>query len=153
MRWTIITTIVLALLIGLPVTCYAGKRAQNFQERAYDPDTVATITGKVVKVEEVQRDGGRSGGIHVVMDTDDGVVQAHLGPKWYISGLNLDLKPGDNIEVTGSKLYVVEDLYIIVRELKRGDETVTLRDISGVPNWSGWRKGGGTGGKGKRGGL
>jgi len=144
MRWTILTAVLTcgALLVSSYAYPAAGGWKRSIQERAYDTETVATVSGTVKEVEETTRTGGRSGGIHVVMKTEDGVVQAYLGPKWYIDNLDLDLKKGDSVEVTGSRLYIDETEVIIVRSIKRGSETVVLRDEDGVPNWSGWRRGG-----------
>jgi len=151
MRWTALTAIFVCALFAVSLYADAAARGlrRDIQDRVYDPDTETTVSGTVVSVDEYTRPGGRNVGVHVVLNTDDGKVYARLGPKWYIDNLNLDLKKGDKIEVTGSKIQVDEDIVIIVKSLTRGEDTVLLRDEDGVPFWSGWRKGG----MGRRGGM
>lgn len=144
MRWTFLTAFVVCTLFSLSLyaDAAAGGWRSDMQSRVYDPDTETTVSGTIADVDEYMRPGGRSGGVHLVLDTDEGRVYARLGPKWYIDNLNLDLQKGDKIDVTGSKLQVDEDTVIIVRSLTRGEDTVMLRDEDGVPFWSGWRRGG-----------
>ena len=41
----------------------------------------------------------------------------------------------------GSRVTVQGKPELIAAEVRKGDETLRLRDESGVPAWSGWRKG------------
>ena len=52
--------------------------------RMYDPKTVETVTGEVVKVDRITPMRGMSGGVHLVVKTDKGDVSVHLGPQWYL---------------------------------------------------------------------
>jgi hypothetical protein len=45
------------------------------------------------------------------------------------------------VEIKGSQVTVSGKPAIIAGEVKKGDETLKLRDESGVPVWSGWRRG------------
>jgi hypothetical protein len=44
---------------------------------------------------------------------------------------------GDAITVTGSKVRIAGQDVIIAREIKKGDQVLTLRDAKGFPLWSG----------------
>jgi hypothetical protein len=52
--------------------------------RMYDPKTVETVTGDVVKVDRITPMRGMSSGVHLVVKTDKGDVSVHLGPQWYL---------------------------------------------------------------------
>jgi hypothetical protein len=109
--------------------------------RLYDPKTVETISGEVVKVDQVTPIRGMSGGVHLVVKTDKGDVSVHLGPQWYLENQDVKIAPKDMVEVRGSRVTVQGRLAIIAAEVKKGDETLKLRDEAGVPVWSGWRRG------------
>jgi hypothetical protein len=109
--------------------------------RLYDPKTVETVTGEVIKVERVTPMRGMSGGVHLVIKTDKGDVSVHLGPQWFLENQDVKISPHDMVEIKGSQVTVSGKPAIIAGEVKKGDETLKLRDESGVPVWSGWRRG------------
>ena len=47
------------------------------------------------------------------------------------------LAKGDQIEVIGAKATVAGGEVLVVREIKKGSETMTFRDAKGFPMWSG----------------
>ncbi len=108
--------------------------------RLYDPKTVETITGQVVKVDRVTPVRGMSGGLHLVVKTDKEEVSVHLGPLWYLENQDVKIEPKDTVEIRGSRVTVQGKPAIIAAEVKKGDETLTLRDEAGVPVWSGWKR-------------
>jgi hypothetical protein len=107
--------------------------------RMYDPKTVETVSGEVLRVEAVQGRGGRGGGhgVHLILKTDTGEVPVHLGPSWYLDKQGLKVTPGDHLEVRGSRITFEGKPAIIAAQVKKGDRSFTLRDDSGVPAWSG----------------
>jgi hypothetical protein len=108
--------------------------------RMYNPQTVETVSGKVVMVDKVTPMKGMSSGIHLVLSTDKGDVSVHLGPAWYIDRQDTSVKAGDTVEVKGSRVEIAGKPVVIAAEVKKGDETLMLRDESGIPLWSGWRR-------------
>jgi hypothetical protein len=108
--------------------------------RLYDPKTVETITGEVVKVDRVTPIRGMSAGVHLVVKTDKGDVSVHLGPLWYLENQDVKIEPKDKVEIKGSRVTVQGKPALIAAEVKKGDETLNLRDEAGVPAWSGWRR-------------
>ena len=52
--------------------------------RIYDPKTVETVAGEVVKIERFTPMRGMSSGVHLVLKTGTGEVSVHLGPQWYL---------------------------------------------------------------------
>jgi hypothetical protein len=108
--------------------------------RMYNPQTVETISGEVVKVEKIKPLRGMSYGIHIVVKTAAGDMDVHLGPAWYIDNQEIAIKAGDKVEVKGSKVDISGKPAIIAAEVTKGDESMVLRDGAGVPVWSGWRR-------------
>lgn len=108
--------------------------------RMYDPKTVDTVTGEVVKVDRITPMRGMSGGVHLVLKTDKGDVSVHLGPQWYLENQDVKIEPKDTVEVTGSRVTVQGQPALIAAEVKKGDQVLRLRDAAGIPVWAGWRK-------------
>jgi len=108
--------------------------------RLYDPKTVETIVGEVVKVERITPTKGMSYGVHLLVKTDKETVSVHLGPGWYLENQDIKIEPKDTIEVKGSRVTFQGKPAVIAAEVKKGDETLVLRNESGFPAWSGWRR-------------
>lgn len=110
-------------------------------QRNYDPKTVETLEGKVLSVEKVTHRGGGGYGIHLMMQTEKETIAVHLGPAWYIEKQTPRLQANDTITVRGSRTTVDGKAAIIAAEIKKGGDTLKLRDENGVPLWSGQRRG------------
>jgi hypothetical protein len=71
------------------------------------------------------------------LEAEGATYEAHLGPTCYLVGRGWELLRGERIEVTGVLLpYRGGGKALVVREMKRGNETLLLRDKAGVPLWS-----------------
>jgi hypothetical protein len=108
-------------------------------QRLYDPARVETITGEVTAVEKVTPMKGMNYGIHVIVKTDKETIPVHLGPAWFIEHQDIRINKGDRIEVKGSLVTISGKPIIIAAEVKKGKDTLILRNSAGVPVWSGWR--------------
>jgi hypothetical protein len=51
-----------------------------------------------------------------------------------------DFKIGDKVTVTGSKVTVRGELFMLATTVKRGNDALRLRDKDGTPQWVGWKK-------------
>ena len=87
-------------------------------QRNYDPATVETCIGEVTSVEQITPVKGMYYGIHCILKTSNETISIHLGPSWYIEG-----QPA-----------------IIAARIKKGEELLTLRNVEGIPAWSGRSK-------------
>jgi hypothetical protein len=105
----------------------------------YDPKTIATVKGKVKAVKLITPISRMSIGIHLKLETDSEIKSVHLGPSWFIERQDIEIKKGDTIEATGSKIDYKGRPVIIAAVLKKGDSTLMLRDENGYPRWSGAR--------------
>jgi hypothetical protein len=108
--------------------------------RMYDPKTIETISGEVTSVDRITPGKGMTGGIHMNVKTDKETISVHLGPSWYIENQDVKIAPKDKVEVKGAKVTFAGKPAIIAAEVKKGDEVLKLRDDSGFPVWSGWRR-------------
>ncbi|HBG92816.1 MAG: DNA-binding protein [Nitrospirae bacterium RIFOXYB2_FULL_43_5] len=109
-------------------------------QRMYNPKTVETITGTVESVDKITPMKGMNYGVHITVKTDKEAISVHLGPGWYIERLDTNIEKGDKVEVKGSRVTFAGKLAIIAAEVKKGDNVLTLRDSTGIPVWSGWRR-------------
>ncbi len=143
-----------ALALSITICVASGSFAQGGMRRGgvpgwggrmYDPKTVETVSGEVVSVEEIhgkawrQTSGGRGGGygIHLIVKSEREELAVHLGPSWYLDKHGLKITPGDRIEVRGSRITFQGKPAIIAAEVKKGNESLKLRDDDGLPAWRG----------------
>ncbi|MFI5394336.1 MAG: DNA-binding protein [Candidatus Binatia bacterium] len=108
----------------------------------YNPKTVETVSGEVVSVEEIHGKGwggGRGGGygVHLILKSDQEEIAVHIGPSWYLDKHGLSIAPGNRIEVRGSRITFQGKPAIIAAEVKKGDQSLKLRDDDGLPAWRG----------------
>ena len=123
------------------VSVVMAQTAAGAGSAMYDVKTETTITGTVESVENITGAGGRGrhgmGGTHIVVKTEKESVAVHVGPTAYLAEKGITLAKGDSLEILGSRVTVDKDAVLIARQIKKGDETWTLRDASGRPAWSG----------------
>ncbi len=108
--------------------------------RMYDPKTVETVSGEVVGLEYLTPAKGMGRGVHMMLKTDKETISVHLGPAWFIENQDLKIEKGNRIDVKGSRITFEQKPAIIAAEVRKGDETLKLRDDNGFPVWSGWRR-------------
>lgn len=117
-----------------------GWGANSSYNRLYDPATVETLRGTVERVDRFAAQRGGTYGIHVLLSTGEETVPVHLGPGWYIENQEAQIRKGDELEVTGSRITFEGRPALIAAEVKRGSEAFRLRDRNGFPAWHGWRR-------------
>jgi hypothetical protein len=101
----------------------------------YDKATESTWTGTVENIFQVPGDGAMSG-THLVLKTKDTEIHVHAGPVSYLASKKITFNKGDRVEVVGSLVKGEGFQAILARQIKRGDQTITLRDGSGKPLWA-----------------
>jgi hypothetical protein len=105
----------------------SGGRGPN-----YNVATEATVTGTVQDPKP-----GPQQGIHVMLKTADATLELALGPSWYQTEKKYEIAKGDQLTVIGAKTTVDGHDLLLVREIKKGSETMTFRDAKGFPMWAG----------------
>ena len=51
---------------------------------------------------------------------------------------DVKIEPKDKVEIKGSRVTMQGQPVLIAAEVKKGDETLKLRDDAGIPLWAGW---------------
>lgn len=108
--------------------------------KMYNPKTVETINAEVVSIDKITPMRGMSYGVHMTVKTDKETISVHMGPAWFIENQDVKIEPKDKVEVKGSRITFEGKPVLIAAEVKKGDEMLKLRDESGFPAWSGWRR-------------
>lgn len=114
-----------------PGTKYAGL---------YDPKSLQTVSGQVVKVDKITPFRGMSYGVYLILKTEKGDIPVHLGPGWYIENQDMKLEPRDTLEIKGSMTTFDGKPTLIAAEIKKGSDVLKLRDEDGFPFWAGRRR-------------
>jgi DNA/RNA endonuclease YhcR with UshA esterase domain len=130
------TLLLIATAGLLPVYAQRGGMMMG----KYDPKAEITVQGTVDKVEQMN-DMSMPGmnmqgaGLHLLLKTGKETVDVHLGPAAFVEK-TMKFKEGDSIQVVGAKVTMMDKPALIAREVKKGDETLKLRDAQGKPLWS-----------------
>jgi hypothetical protein len=103
----------------------------------YNPATETTLTGTIDGVNTMPSQGRGGGGLHFVLTTSSGPIEVHVGPASFVSSKNVTFAKGDALTVVGSKVTMAGQDVVIAREIKKGDQVLTLRDANGFPRRSG----------------
>jgi hypothetical protein len=119
-----------------PCRCCGGGNAGG----SYDAAAAITVTGTVDEVRTVPGGGQGTGGLHLMLSTPSGMVEVRVGPAGFVSSKNIAFAKGDTITATGWKLTVDDGWDVLIpREIKKGEQLLTLRDAGGRPGWAGRR--------------
>ncbi len=100
----------------------------------YDPATETKIKGSVEELKLIPPTGGSSAA-YLVIKSGEEKVQVYLCPKSFLDEMGVTFSPGDEVEVTGSKVKQDGADLILAREVAKGGDTVTLRFKDGKPAW------------------
>jgi sporulation protein YlmC with PRC-barrel domain len=121
---------------------YPGPEREDPYTKLFDSKTVKTISGQVIKVDQIPQPGaGLEMRLTVFIDNKE-VLPVYLGPAFYIVGFERgkEFKIGDKVTVTGSQVTVRGELFMLAATVKRGNKVLRLRDKDGAPEWDGWKK-------------
>lgn len=74
----------------------------------FNPRTVGTVSGEVVRVEQAFAGSGQDYCVHALLKTTKGQVTAILAPQGFMKEQGLAIAPKDRVTVTGSLISVLE---------------------------------------------
>jgi DNA/RNA endonuclease YhcR with UshA esterase domain len=103
-------------------------------EPRYNPATVVDLTGRVSAVREIPRNKPLSR-LHLLMSTETGEIDAYLGPVEFLKEFEMTFSAGDKVQIIGSKVSFGGRPVVLVREVRKGEIFLYLRDRIGYPNW------------------
>ncbi len=121
------------MLTVSPAWAQSGRRLHY--STLFNPGTVGTVSGEVVRVEHAFSGSGKDYCVHVLLKTPQGQVTAILAPKGYMAEQGLAIDRQDRVTVTGSLLSVLNKPFILAMEVE-GDRTMKLREANGRPAWA-----------------
>ncbi len=126
---------IVALALVLSGTALAEKRAaQPSDTPRYDTKAEYAVKGTVTAVKTHDSVMGFKD-THIIITTVQGDMEVHVGPAAYLAKRGFELKPGDEVLVTGCKAAYEDKPVLVARQIKHGDRSVTLRNMSGNPIW------------------
>lgn len=108
--------------------------------RMYNPNSVAIISGVVVSLEKMTPLKGMYLGVNMMVKTVTEVIPVHLGPAWFIKYQDIMIENQDRVQVKGSRITFEGKPALIAVEVRKGEDILTLRDDSGFPVWSAWKR-------------
>ena len=125
----------LALAAEVPSTPQGGAPGAR---RRYDPATVETISGDVLRIDRIPSRRGTGTAVHVAVRVSSGeTVDVRLGPAWWIDGQKVRVKEKDKVEVKGSRVTIGGAPVVIAAVVNKNEKTLVLRNDAGVPAWAG----------------
>ena len=119
-----------------------AQRAEDPYQKIFDAKTIKTISGQVIKIDQVPEFGfGLQMRLTVFINKKD-ILSVYLGPAFYLLGpvQAKHFKLGDEVTVSGSQVTVKGEPLMIATTVKLGNEVLRLRDQEGIPAWIGWKK-------------
>jgi DNA/RNA endonuclease YhcR with UshA esterase domain len=133
--WASICALIVTTALAVPAAIAQQGMRRAWGVPRYNPSTEATVRGTVEEVRQVAGRRGRAG-THLTLKTDEGTLDVHLGPSNFLKGKKFAVAKGDQVEVVGSKVQYQGHDALLAREVKKGNETLTLRNAQGIPEWS-----------------
>jgi hypothetical protein len=120
-------------MIGTIVVCVSLRwTAAAIEKPPYDPASVETVRGAVVRVVRIAHPTGI--GVHLVRRTDAGEdVPVALGPARFVERA-FPIRPGDGVEITSARVVPGKPTFV-ASEVRKGNQVLRLRDRYGVPLW------------------
>ena len=148
LSWQVAMVVLMTIALSAPLAEAQGRGqggqgrgrgrgpADGLGGRYYDPTTEVTLIGTV---DEVLMQAGRGGatGLHLLVTDESETYDVHVGPTFYLFPEGLEVKKGDQVTVTGSRIAPDGTPALIVKEISTGDFAITLRDDIGLPVWGG----------------
>ena len=125
--------------IGLLSLMLSSSWAQSGRRLHYstlfNPRTVGTVSGEVVRVEQAFSGSGQDYCVHSLLKTPKGQVTTILAPQGFMKEQGFTIAPKDRVTVTGSLISVLGKPFLLAMEVQ-GDRTMKLREASGRPAWA-----------------
>jgi hypothetical protein len=101
----------------------------------YDPGSVVDLPVTVTEIRDVAGENGLNG-IRLLARTEaDAPIDVYLGPSDFVKGFEITFVKGDRIQIIGSKIKLASGTIVLAREVRKGSETLYLRDKNGDPFW------------------
>jgi hypothetical protein len=131
-----LTAGIFAIILVAVFLCSA--QAPSATAPKYDPASEATLKGTIGEIKQIQF--GKATHVDLVLKSGSEVFEVGVCPANIFQDLIVSLAPGDEVEVTGSKVQLDQKPFVMAREIVKGNDSLTLRDKKGTPVWMWMRK-------------
>lgn len=126
--------VALFVLAVVALLVVSSTWAQMRRGPRYDASAEITLKGTVEEVRERGPEGRTR--TSLVVKSGDETLNVLLGPSHFVEESKIKFAKGDKVEVVGVKMDLRGNEMLMAREVKKGDQTLTLRDAEGRPKWS-----------------
>lgn len=127
---------IMGCLILLVDGSWAQASGRIHYSNLYKSATVETVRGEVVSLGKTISGNGRIYCETLTLRTAGGNIWVILKPENYRPKTNLRLQPKDQLEITGSRVALPDKVAIIAARVKKDDDIMVLRDLTGRPAWA-----------------
>jgi len=131
-----VVIVMLAMTGPASIAAFAqGPNQPGGTHPRYNPATEVTVQGTIQEVKQFTGPRGIPG-TELILKTDQGTADVRVGPSAFLAQNKFEVAKGDASQVLGSKVQINGWDVLLARELKKGEQTLTLRDAQGFPVWS-----------------
>jgi TusA-related sulfurtransferase len=124
------------LLLALVSIASTAQTSQKPAVPRYNPAAEAVYKGTVAELRNRQCPVSGGVGTHIMMKLENGsMIEVHLATTEFTKMIELNLRKGDAVEVTGWKTEFEGVQTIFAREVKHGEDTYVFRAKDGLPAW------------------
>lgn len=130
-----IFSFVIALLAMLWTPAATAQKTTANAGPKYDLTTETKLKGVVESVNVNPKPGE---GTHLVVRAGGDPILVHIAPENFLKELETSYKPGDEVQVVGSRIVADGVPEVLAKEVTLKNNSLTLRDKKGTPVWQGW---------------
>jgi hypothetical protein len=130
-RWSWMATALAAALAAAGAV--GAQTAPQADSSQYQVGREVNLVGTVSSVVENSKTGPL--GTHVMVQSQSGVVDVHVGSAKYLEMNKLNLKSGDSVRILGENFMVGADTVFFARIVQDGTAAVAVRSPKGMPLW------------------
>jgi hypothetical protein len=128
-----LTTLMAFSFLAAPVEAQTAATAKKNTARKYDAPNETTLNGTVKSVIS-NPTSGMLIGVHLILTTSSGTVDADLGPFALKGSTPVSVSAGAAVTVVGVMMPVRNSQVFMTRTVQAGGQTYTLRNENGFPH-------------------
>ena len=121
--------LLIILVLSISANAQQTQQADTTRLHAYDMNRESFLLGTVVRFESSSSTPPI--GAHVILQTQSGQVDVHLGNVRILQAGHLELNPGDNVRIVGEPLALGDNTYFAARIVQKGAQAVAVRNAKG----------------------
>lgn len=128
------TALILATSAAAETTS-GGWGLRSPYQSLYRSGSPERIEGKVLSTEEFRPFDDMEPGVLVHLRSENGEIDVHLGPRWFVFQRDLTFTRGEPLVVMGMSIRLGGKPAVIADRIQRRESTTVLRELSGRPAW------------------